>query len=392
MSHGADVENIKRQFNIDHDLIDFSSNINPVVPPQLKRAIINGIDSIQSYPDIEYIDLREKIADSIRVLYQKSDISIHNICVGNGASELISLVFRMDVFDRVRVLAPLYSEHIRSSEIGGKGPIISLMEDMPGKSKYPLLFFRDMDTAVNTMQDIGTSEDTSVNEDSRGQRDINLAGNTREAIVLCNPGAPDARLRNLDFLVDHCKRYGKYLIVDESFMDFCEDYCDYSAFRYDYRGIIIIKSLTKIYGIPGLRLGYMASRDRSIIDKIRGIQEPWSVNSLAQAGAMAVLEDLDFLEKTRKSYKYERDYLETELSKIDAIDVYPSDSAYILCSLNERSKYRTAHDLKMDMVETSSILIRDASSFVGLTPRHFRLAVKSHDLNQRLVCALRDKL
>lgn len=107
---------------------------------------------------------------------------------------------------------------------------------------------------------------------------------------------------------------------------------------------------------------------------------------------MAVLEDLDFLEKTRKSYKKEREYLMDELSRMSAIDLYKSDTAYILCSLNDRSKYETAHDLKMDMVREKSILIRDASSFEGLTPRHFRLAIKSHDLNEVLVDSLRQIL
>lgn len=381
MSHGADTENIKRQFNIGSDLIDYSSNINPVTPMALKKAIIDSIDSIGAYPDIDYVDLRDKIARSINRQYMRScdilgsgfDDSIldnqrllsrDNICVGNGASELISLIFRLDIFDKVRVLSPLYSEHIRSSRIGGKGPIISPMKDIYGSDDKVYLSFEDMD----------------------------LARDPREAIVVCNPGAPDARLRNLDFLVDHCRTYGKYLIIDESFMDFCEGYSYNSGFKYDYGKIIIVKSLTKIYGMPGLRLGYMMARDKSIVEKVRSIQEPWSVNSLAQAGAMAVLEDLDFLEKTRKSYKKEREYLMDELSKMSAIDLYKSDTAYILCSLNDRSKYDTAHDLKMDMVREKSILIRDASSFEGLTHRHFRLAIKSHDLNEVLVDSLRQIL
>lgn len=126
MSHGADTENIKRQFNIGSDLIDYSSNINPVTPMALKEAIIDSIDSIGAYPDIDYVDLRDKIARSINRQYMRScdilgsgfDDSIldnqrllsrDNICVGNGASELISLIFRLDIFDKVRVLSPLYS-------------------------------------------------------------------------------------------------------------------------------------------------------------------------------------------------------------------------------------------------------------------------------------------
>src|SRR3712207_7746638 len=69
-------------------------------------------------------------------------------------------------------------------------------------------------------------------------------------------------------LVEHCKKNEKYLIVDESFMDFCQDYKLYTAFNYDYDKLIIIKSMTKIYGIPGLRMGYLMARDESVIRKI----------------------------------------------------------------------------------------------------------------------------
>ena len=368
MSHGADIDNIKRQFKIEGDIIDFSSNINPNLPDLLKESIFNNIDSIRVYPDVEYVDLRKEIAYMVNKVYIDSQeqtginrhIDTENICVGNGASELISLLFRLDIFEKVRVLAPLYSEYIRSSKIAGKVLDISYMK--------------------------------TVNKDylSYDEMDIDLGdGDLKEAIVVCNPGSPDGRLRKLDFLVDYCKKRDKYLIVDESFMDFCQDYKLYTAFNYDYDKLIVIKSMTKIYGIPGLRMGYLMARDESVIRKIRSIQEPWSVNSLAELGTRAVLKDLDFLEKTRESYRCERKYLMENLLLIDYLDIVLSESAYILCSLNQKSKYRNAHQLKIEMVKKNKILIRDASSFEGLGEKHFRLAVKSRENNEKLIEALK---
>src|SRR3712207_2094507 len=320
------------------------------MPDSLKKAIMDNIDSIRAYPDMDYIDLRHEICHMINDVYIgcenkyiMEDFGINNICVGNGASELISLLFRLNIFEKIRVLAPLYSEYIRSSKIAGKVLDISYMKTV--NTNY--LSYDEMDT------DLGDSD-------------------LREAIVVCNPGAPDGRLRKLDFLVEHCKKNEKYLIVDESFMDFCQDYKLYTAFNYDYDKLIIIKSLTKIYGMPGLRIGYMATRDESIVEKMRSIQEPWSVNSLAEVATRIIIKDLDFLEKTRNDYRNERDFLLDELRTVDYLDIVPSDSAYILCSLNQKARYRNAYEFKIEMVKKNGILIRDASSFEGLSKKYLR--------------------
>ncbi|EXX84535.1 cobalamin biosynthesis protein CobQ, partial [Paenibacillus darwinianus] len=183
-------------------------------------------------------------------------------------------------------------------------------------------------------------------------------------------------------LVRRLVEEGHMVVLDEAFIDFLPDADRLSLIRFacETPRLIVLRSMTKLYAVPGIRLGYAAGHP-DMIAAMRDLQVPWSVNSLAQAIGEAVLGDRAFVERTTAWLQAERPYLAGRLSRL-GLRVIPGSANYILFELPAETGM-TAADLQRSMGRRG-VLIRDASHFAGLSAGYCRVAVKLRADNDRL--------
>lgn len=353
--HGADVDIVRRKYNKEDEIIDFSSNINPFLPKGIKDVVVSDFEKIRSYPDIDYIKLRKVMADYLNKEGDRDLFDFRNIAVGNGASELIYLLIASSR-GRVGIFSPTFSEYRKGAKTFGK-----YFEEIP---------FDRLDEKRDKID-----EDKSL--------DKLLC--RFETIIICNPNNPDGRLRDLKFLFDYCLKKDKKLIVDETFIEFCEDFKKYSAIFYNCKNVYVIRAVTKFFGVPGIRLGYLIS-DKKNIEEINDIKEPWTVNCFADSIGRKIFLDKDFGDFSRSYFSIERRFIKKNIDMIDDLEIFDSDSAFFLIKIkNEIS----SNELKERLIKEFNILIRDAKDYFELNEKYFRIAVKTRKENERLIFALR---
>jgi len=173
-------------------------------------------------------------------------------------------------------------------------------------------------------------------------------------------------------------------VVDEAFVDFVEEASIKTKLE-KFSRLVILRSFTKFFGIPGIRLGYVLASPM-IIRCLEEPREPWSVNVMAQAFGRACLSDLQFMARTRRVISRQREYLHDSLSHINGLRVFQGQANYLLVKLTQPGM--TASELQR-MLLFHRILIRDASNFRGLDERFFRTAVRLRKENDRLLEALK---
>lgn len=331
-------------YNYGTDVIDFSSNINPIKPPwRLKKEIIRNWEKITSYPDPEAKDLRMKLAR-----YWK--IKIDNILIGNGAVELIYLVCLALKPEKVLIFIPTFSEYERASKI------------IKSKIKFKSL----------------NKNNFELTPSNKLKPDLTF---------ICNPNNPTGNLllknRNLNFK-------SKFFVIDEAFMDFLpqQKRLTFIPKAVESKRIIVIRSFTKFFSIPGLRLGYLIAH-KDVISLLKKYQVPWNVNSFAQIAAKILLNERDYILKTKKVIEKERNFLWNEINKIKNLECFPSVTNFLLIKIKD--KYFTAKLLKKLLLD-KKVLIRDCSNFRGLNSKFVRIAVRSHKENLKLITALKELL
>ena len=348
--HGGNSAEIAQKYGLDEQaIIDFSSNINPLgFPTGIRNLLKRDASVITRYPDTHSSHLRKMIASRIGV-------NEKNIIVGNGSTELIYLLPRVFNPRTALILQPTFTEYQASLESLGctirhlhldEGAHFSVKID----DVFPLLPKVDI-------------------------------------IYLCNPNNPTGVLvkrDDLKLLIPVAAKRGVLCVVDESFIDFSgdESLAGEAATR---NNLIILKSMTKFFGIPGLRLGYLIARGDTVT-RINKHKEPWSVNVLAQRVGAACLEDHYFYANSRQLVSRERHYLHTQLNGIEGLRAYGSSANFLLLKIvkNGLSSTEIYHALARE-----GILIRDCRSFRGMGSKFIRIAVKKRTQNQLLIKALK---
>jgi len=348
--HGGDVwEAIKKTDLSREEIVDFSSNVNPLGSSQKAlEAIRNNLGQIPIYPDSTSAALREAIADSFE------EISLNNVLVGNGSTELIYLFAEafLEKGEVALIPAPTFGEYENAvRKTGGDPRHINLPRDF---CIEPNVFTRDM-------------------------KDAKIA-------FLCNPNNPTSILIPYDTLieiVEEALEEDVLLFVDEDFLEFVDEEKQVSLIGEikEYPNLFVLRSFTKVFGLTGLRVGYgIASEETTRI--LSNAKIPWNVNCLAQVAALAALTDVEHMKKSRELVRTERAYLTRELMRINSFKPYPADANFILIDIKESGF--TAAQLKKKMLK-QGILIRDCSSFRGLDDYHIRVAVKTRQENERLL-------
>lgn len=348
--HGGNVEEISRTYGINvEDIIDFSANINPLgLNSSVKSAMIRALDKVEKYPDISYLELKKSISNF-------ENIDIDTLVLGNGAAEVIFNVIRGLKPRKVLLPAPTFSEYEEA--------VLSIDGDI---EYYHLK----------------EEEDFELNNGL-----INSLDESIDMVFICNPNNPTGVLTKNTFiekLSEKALKTNTTIVIDESFLDFVNSECDYTS-KYlleKYKNIIIVKSLTKFFAIPGIRVGYGISKNKDFINLINKVTVPWTVNVVAAEGVIQGLKETDYMRSSIKYVENEKKYLYDNLKEIGNIKVFNPSVNFIMF------KVLKDIDLKEEMLK-NNILIRSCSNYEGLDNRFYRVAVRSRKENAKILNTLK---
>lgn len=346
--HGGDIWTAAELYGLDkNSFLDFSSNMNPLGPPEAAGRIMEQEwkRELSRYPDPDCRELRMRIAEVYRV-------PASCVLAGNGAAELIDLAVRARKPSAVGLLQPSFREYATAAQRSGAGIV-----------DIPLDPERNFDP------------DWAAMEMSGAVRDAGL-------FLFGHPNNPTGRLLSPDFL-RRLLNTGKPVILDEAFIDFSEEEEARSLIRQAAESdrLCVVRSLTKFYTVPGLRLGFAVAGE-GWVNEMKRLQVEWSVNALAQRIGIAVLGDADYARATREWMRTEGPWLEQALTGM-GLEVTPSAANYLLFRLPP-DWGMTIH-LLQEAMGKRGILIRSASTYQGLDGCYGRTAVRSHGDNVRLV-------
>ncbi|GAI73565.1 unnamed protein product, partial [marine sediment metagenome] len=208
-----------------------------------------------------------------------------------------------------------------------------------------------------------------------------------ELVFLCNPNNPTGNFlpkKEMLTLVKEVQRRKIFLVLDEAFIDLHEDESFIKEIK-NYDHLIILRSLTKFYGLPGLRIGFGVGSSK-LIRKLEVQKIPWSVNCLAQIAVREILQDKEFINKSKSFLLEEKEFLYRELSNIKGLRAYKPSSNFIFIKLLGNVYSEGAKD----QLAKKGILIRDCSNFRGLEEGKFiRVAVRTRKENIKLLKELK---
>ncbi len=349
--HGGNINQLCSKYGLDPvEIIDFSASVNPLgCPEDVHRVILERFDDIRNYPDSECINLRKAIADKV-------SCNDSNIIVGNGSNELFYLIPRAMKPKQGVLLQPTFSE-FKDALASANVEVVEIVND---NGIFPL---------TNT--------------------DLSSLKNIEDGMVfLCNPNNPTGQLTLKSDIIGLVKENSNRLIVvDEAFMDFVDDDGKYSVIKEAplIDNLIVVRSLKKFYGFPGLRLGYLVANE-SNVNKLMQFKEPWTVNTFAQIAGDVAINDAEFAVNTRQYVSCEKAFLYEGLTDIKGIRPLQPSVNFVLVKIHNAEI--TSSGIQ-DLLINDNIIIRDCSNFIGLSDKYFRVAVRTRKENQKLLSALR---
>lgn len=356
--HGSDLEKIEEIYGIrKEDITSFSANVNPLgISPLLRHALADKIDAITSYPDREYTALRKSIA-----AYAGTDYN--NIIVGNGSTELISLFVQIEHPKKAMIIGPSYSEYEREITLGGGTALY-----------YPLKEANDFQLNLSHFL-------SKLNE-------------TIDLLIICNPNNPTSTAisrEDMRMILDECKSYGIYVMIDETYVEFAPNTDDLTSIplSYIYNNVIILRGISKFFAAPGLRLGYAVTGNRDLIKEINRRKNPWTINSLAEIAGELMFQDTDYIHATKELISSERARIYGILSSMDSVKVYKPVGNFILVKILKDGI--TASDI-FDHAIRRGLMIRDCSTFPYLDEHYFRFCFMSPEKNDELLACIRELL
>lgn len=348
--HGGNIYKLKREGK--GEILDYSSNINPLgVPQKFKEKILKEFEKVERYPDIDYIELREELAK-----YNKIDLK--NIIVGNGATEILFLYAKSMKAKKVVIISPTFAEYERA--------------------------FNYLDCEIEHYI-LKETENFKFDVDNFLKRNYCC-----DVVIICNPNNPTGKfieIEDVKRLNTNLKKRGTKLCIDEAFIEFVENWKEKTAVNLEDNNIFIVRAITKFFAIPGVRFGYGISFDDEFLKKMWYYKEPWSVNTFAEIAGKTVVKDEEYIKNSENWIKKEKQWFFERLSTIQGIKVYKTETNFILLKL-EGIKGNILREFLIEL----GILVRDASTFRGLNDSYIRLAIKDRENNIKVVIKLKEAL
>lgn len=352
--HGGDIYSAKELLSKRKNppvILDFSANINPFgLPEGVRQAIRDSVDSFDVYPDPLCRELVSRLS-------KHEGVPAEWIQCGNGAADLIYRTVYAVKPKKAMVLAPTFAEY----------------EEALSAASCQVVHY----------------ELQEENGFLVGEGLLDVLDDELDMLFLCNPNNPTGQLVTKEFLltlIRRCKALGILLFVDECFNEFLDQPQEYSTkeFLKVFDNLIILKAFTKIYAMAGIRLGHCISGNAGLLKKIREAGQPWSVSAPAQIAGIRAMEEKDYLIQTKKLILKERNYLIPHLMELQ-IDVIASNANYIFIK-DSCSTEKPLHEMLFE----KGILIRNCDNYNGLGPGYYRICIKKHEENMKLIKALRE--
>ena len=320
--------------------LDYSVNLNPLpMPQEVTEAIREGMSEIHQYPDPAQQKLRERIAEL-------EGMSPENVVCGNGASEWLMAAVHAVMPRKALIAAPCYA-----------GYAVALKVSEAEVTEYFLDEKKDFAVDAGILDKIGDGIDM---------------------VFIADPNNPNGSLIDPELkkaITEKCEKTGTMLVIDECFYPLTGAGAEAEAIT---DNALHLRAFTKTFAIPGIRIGYMLSKDAELLEKIRKHLPEWNVSRIAERtgeAAAKVLESTDYLRDSVRLIKQEREYLEGQLEKL-GLKVYRSDTNYLLI--------KSRPDL-YERLLGKGILIRRCANFSGLDETYFRIAVRQHKENEELI-------
>ena len=356
--HGSDLEKIEEYYHIPkEEIVSFGANVNPLgLSFAVKEKLAANLDIISTYPDRNYKSLKNVIGNY-------TGVSPEHIVVGNGSTELISLLISQRKPKRALLLGPTYSEYARElSLIGGKISDYNLKES----DNFEL----DINDFLNSI-----TEDTDL-------------------VIICNPNNPTSSAltcTQLEEIIFECEKRDIFVMIDETYVEFAPSMKSITAVplvdRYD--NFMVIRGVSKFFAAPGLRFGYGITSNAAFLSSLLEHQNPWSLNSVAAYAGELMLNDKEYIQKTRDLICTERDRMMHELSNLPGAKIYDAYGNFILVKISKEGL--TSFDV-FEACILEKMMIRDCASFESLDGEFIRFCIMSPEDNTKLLNCLKKVL
>ncbi len=352
--HGSDIEEIEKYYGIPKEnIVGFGANVNPLgLSENIRKQLAESLDIITTYPDRKYTSLRNTIGNFCNV-------NPEHVVVGNGSTELISLLIQHICPKKALLFGPTYSEYER--EIGLCG----------GKMEYYYL------SPKNKFQ-INLIEFLEVLDSS-----IDL-------LILCNPNNPTSSVvfaDDMKIILEHCKKHGIFVMVDETYVEFVPEISQVTCMPLvaAFDNLMVVRGVSKFFAAPGLRLGYGVTSSTDFIKVLHTHQNPWSLNSLGAFAGELMLKDSAYILATRELIQTERTRMYKTLLKIKELHTFDPMANFFLVKILKEGV--TSSDV-FDYLIRQGLMIRDCASFACLDGEYIRFCIMKPEDNTRLLTAL----
>ena len=348
--HGGNIVAMAEQLGCRQDeIIDMSSNINPLgTMPGLIEHLRSRLDRIRVLPEVDGRAAVKAIAALLGVAEQR-------VLAGGGTTQFIYSACAALKSKRVLIVGPTYADYIDGCRVHDIDPEFFLAEAATG-------FAPDLDRLAAALVGIDT-------------------------VFLCNPNNPTGQLMPHGALLHLCRTHPQTrFIIDESYLPFVPAEQESSMSRVGLDNVIVLWSVSKIFGMPGLRAGFLVANP-PVVERFRRYMQPWCVNSLAQEAVCFLGNNqaavATFIEQTRACLALEGGLFRARLQH-GHLTLYPSATSYFLMGLPED---RTATAVCQALAE-HRFLIRNCANFHGLSERYIRVALKDAATNAAVACHL----
>lgn len=351
MLHGGDIYKTQLELGLSEDeILDFSANISPLgIPEGVIRAVTEHLKGAVHYPDPSSRRLRMSLSEALSVPEDW-------IICGNGAADIIYRFIFSKKPKRALVPAPTFVEYEEAMRCVGTEVLHYNLNHVD--FKIGMDFIDRIDDGV-------------------------------DAVFVCNPNNPTGVLTSRTLLLEILHKAaacGACLVIDECFLDFLEDEARYTLV--DALGqsgnLLILKSFTKMYAIPGIRLGYGLCSDAGLIEHMQKAGQSWPVSTLAEAAGIAALLETDYRKQVIEYVNRERHYLEKAFDKL-GIRYIHGHANYMLIQTPG------VNDLSSRLLP-SGIMIRTCESYHNLNESYYRIAVNGRGANEKLIGCLETAL
>lgn len=343
-------------------ILDFSASISPLGPPSSAIAAIQShLGDLRHYPDPDYRELRAALGEF-------HQLPPEWILPGNGSAELLTWAgWDLAKLALTCLVTPAFGDYyraLRAFDAKVEECPLALLEDGAGHCLAP---YSSADQDADLIQNLSRFDQNQI------------------GLLLNNPHNPTGLLLTRETLLPYLEQFA-LVVVDEAFMDFLPPDEEQSLISVvpEYPNLVILRSLTKFYSLPGLRFGYAIAHPERLVRWQHG-RDPWAVNTLAAAAAVAAIQDTAFQQQTWAWLPSARLQLFQGLSDLPGLQPQPSAANFLLVQ-----SAQSTSQLQHQLLQHHQILIRDCLSFPALGDRYFRVAVRSNSDNARLLQGLKE--